>query len=641
MGTKMSRSILNIDNLKCDNICIINDTFIGGYLKKRLEGLYTVELQNVVYTNIFTKEYLNNFDVIICSCKNTNDIRYLTQNMNENQVLVFLSSVNVYWDELESSDTMIKLEDIIHDSKKNAIVLRTGSILETVEFNNVISGIFYQAMSTGVISYYNTNYMFNILGINDLYRAICSVLGSLKPVFEMYDLVSYNASVQDIIAKLNEANVKSRLVVDEEDDNPPLKSVIKSDLFKARYNFEFVDKLDIGYSFIHKCLACNSDVTSVLNLGMQVLVNDYLDAHQVCDSAFPVHLQRCVRCFHLQLNISVDPERLFRYYTYKSGVSNTMNEYFNEFAKKLPEHTSSVLEIASNDSSQLKAIRDTFRESDLVLVGVEPATNLVTQEKGISIINEFFGSEKCMNDLEMYPKFQVIIAQNVFAHIPDPFTFLLNCKKVLEPGGTIFIQTSQSNMILNNEFDTLYHEHISFFNTYSMKSLCERAGLVLYDVEKVAVHGSSYLFKVCLPSDNPTIVKESVYDLLDAEMKSGIYSVKTYNVYSKKILLEKNRITDKLEMYNKSGKKVIGYGSTAKINVVLNAIKITNKFINCIIDENPLKIGKYTSFGDIPIVSPTILQEIDHNNTIILILAWNFKDEIIKKIPSRFTIDLL
>jgi SAM-dependent methyltransferase len=654
-------SILQLETLKCENICIIDKGYLGKYLLKRLSK-YNTELNNTT-GGIVTKEYLSNFDVILLNT--TENVEDLLENLDKSQVIIFMSSTEVY---SKKDSEYTRIEEQIFNSKKNAVVLRVGDILDRLgNIDNIVYGIFKQAMETGEILYYNDNHTFNILELDDLYRSINAILESLKPTFEIHNLVSYNRTTQQLAFDLSNSNVKARKVVCNETDIPDVQTVlVKGDLFESRYNFQFTKDLRGGFKYLHNCIACdNSELSLTLDLGMQILVNDYLDAGEIPDSMFPIHLKRCNKCFHLQLSLSVDPERLFRYYSYKSGVSETMNNYFKEFAEKLPKTTKSVLEIASNDSSQLRAIKEVLPGA--ILVGVEPATNLVTQEPGIDIINEFFGSFKCMLGLSGYKKFDTIIAQNVFAHIPDPYTFLVNCKEALQPKGTIYIQTSQSEMILKNEFDTLYHEHISFFNVKSMKLLCERAGLLLTDVEKVPVHGCSYLFKIkkleipghidcmshwsCEPippgtnidySSYVNHVNFSVFDLINSEQNSlGLYDPEIYIIYAEKVKEEKLRIKNKLENYYKKGKKVIGYGSTAKINVVLNAVNITSKYINCIIDENPLKIGKYTSFGEIPIVSPDVLQEIDHENVVVLILAWNFKDEILKKIPGKFTTDLL
>jgi hypothetical protein len=616
--------------LQCKNVCIIDEnSVIGEYLETRLKNEYNVVLIGD------TLDVPEKHDVYLCFSKDPELIKNIVSFLSSTQVLILMSSLLVYTQEI--GDTSLSLlEDTIFHSGKNAVVLRLGSILGNgiVRVSNVITGIFEQAMTEGEVSYNDPDYICNILTLNDLYGSICSVLKSLKPVFEMYDVTSFSVSNSELIHEFKKANVKSRLV---HSDSKEDSCRISGELFEARYNYKFTGKLELLYTCINECLCCNSELESVLDLGMQILVNDYISENAVPDFAFPIHLKRCIRCFHLQLSVSVDPGRLFSYYTYQSGVSKTMNDYFASFAKKLPKSVNSLLEIASNDNSQLKAIQ--ALHPDTVLVGVEPASNLVENlEKttGITVINEFFGSNKCMEQLK---KFNVIVAQNVFAHIPDPYTFLLNCKEILEKDGIVYIQTSQSDMIILNEFDTLYHEHISFFNVYSMKMLCQRVGLTLVDVCKVPVHGSSYIFKISGNVDAK--VNDSVYDLLNSEMETGLYSVETYKKYTECVLLEKQRITKKLSMYHLKGVKVIGYGSTAKINVVINALGISNKYIQCIIDENPLKIGKYTSCGNIPIVSPSVLDTIDSDNTIVLILAWNFAEEIRKKIPNRFVTSLL
>lgn len=247
------------------------------------------------------------------------------------------------------------------------------------------------------------------------------------------------------------------------------------------------------YTKLDKCLCCDSsELVTHLDLKTQPLANSYRKKNEILDE-FELKTNLCTECYHLQLSIAVNPDLLFKNYLYVSGTSHTLRNYFNWFSDyvfELVDFKSNlkVLDIACNDGTQL----DYLKEKGFETYGIDPAENLFPiSSKNHTIYCGYldpFISDKWEN------KFDVIIAQNVFAHNANPFDFLIKIKKMLATNGIVLIQTSQSEMILKNEFDTIYHEHISFFNSNSMLSLSKRANINLIDIIKTPVHGSSYVF---------------------------------------------------------------------------------------------------------------------------------------------------
>lgn len=390
------------------------------------------------------------------------------------------------------------------------------------------------------------------------------------------------------------------------------------------------------------CLCCKTENTLFLDLGMQPLANNYHEQDEKCD-VYPLKLKYCPNCFHCQLSHAVNPELLFKTYKYVSGTSQTGMTFFKDNAKMIDDYynsrnkdniftgilTKKVLDIASNDGSQL----DCFKELGWTTYGVDPATNLVpiSVKKGHNVVCDFW-NETVANQL---PIMDIITAQNVFAHTQYLDEFLQACKIIMNDNTLLFIQTSQKNMIVNNEFDTTYHEHISFYNTKSMKTLVERNGLFLNRVLDAEIHGHSYIFEIGKVSNLETNVIVDKY--LKEEEEKGIYNDQTYIDFNEKTQVIVANLKQEIADFKANGYKCIGFGAAAKGQTVLCYGEIV---LDYIIDENPLKIGLFSPKMDIPIVSiDHFINDTNANNSenkyVILILAWNFATEIKEKIRKH------
>jgi 2-polyprenyl-3-methyl-5-hydroxy-6-metoxy-1,4-benzoquinol methylase len=382
---------------------------------------------------------------------------------------------------------------------------------------------------------------------------------------------------------------------------------------------------------ITECLACGSDdLVLTLDLQDQPLANSFQEHTGVRDTDlwFPLAINRCEDCNHLQLTHAVDPALIYTHYLYVSGTSGTYVEYMDWYARFVTEQfpkptVGTVLDIGCNDGSQL----DAFKKLGYKTFGVDPAENLYPTSSANHRVWCNFWNTKTANNILM--KFSVITTQNSFAHIPDPLEYLQLCREHLNDGGKIFISTSQADMVANGEFDTIYHEHISYYNAYSMKCLAERAGLYLIDVVKTPIHGTSYVFILAKKPAN----EERMKNILATEESLGLQSSSTYTNWAMGVTDLITRLKDQIDEY-KNYYTIVGYGAAAKGMTLLNA---SNIHLDCVIDDNPLKQGLYCPGTAIPVVSIDWLDQIKNpKETVVFIpLAWNFYSEIKKRIQSR------
>ena len=380
-----------------------------------------------------------------------------------------------------------------------------------------------------------------------------------------------------------------------------------------------------------KCLACGSDdLTPTLDLGNQPLANSYKDTKTEIQESYPLAINRCTNCYHVQLTHAVNPDLMYKNYLYVSGTSYTMRNHFQWFADYACETYFShnfdipknVMDIGCNDGSQLNE----FKNFDLVTFGIDPAQNLVHMSRlnGHKVEAEFLNPIYALrNDF----RYDIIVAQNVFTHNHDPETFMYCVKKMMNENSLFFIQTSQADMILNNEFDTIYHEHISFYNINSMRELCQRTGMFLLDVIKCPLHGNSYIFVIS--KNSSTSRPSNIQNKIEMERKAGLLTDNTYIDYESKC---KNVLDDfrKVVNTNQGKYKLVGYGAAAKGMTLLNVSGIQ---LDYIIDDNVLKHNKFTPGSSIEICSSDRLKT-EEILILFIPLAWNFFDEIKTKIKS-------
>lgn len=379
---------------------------------------------------------------------------------------------------------------------------------------------------------------------------------------------------------------------------------------------------------LDKCLCCDSDkLRLTLDLGVQPMANSFKKTEDEDELKFPLRLNLCEECTHLQLSHAVNPDLLFKNYLYVSGTSQTLKDYFDWFADYTLEFfdkkPTSVLDIACNDGTQL----DSFKDRGFTTYGIDPAENLYElSSKNHEVICDYF------TDAYVYKLKQknidVINAQNVFAHNSYPVDFLKMCKEIMHDDSVLFIQTSQADMVRNNEFDTIYHEHLSFFNANSMSALAQRAGIHLIGIKKTPIHGNSYVFVFSKTERDSSTVKE----VLAEEQSIGLQNLDTYAKYSERCQLLVQDLKVLLDNYKKEGYIVAGYGAAAKGMTLINYADL---FLDFIIDDNPLKQGRFTPGKDIEVVPIDVLDHVSEMKVVFVPLAWNFFTEIKNKIKAK------
>lgn len=383
---------------------------------------------------------------------------------------------------------------------------------------------------------------------------------------------------------------------------------------------------------ITQCLACGGhDLIPTLDLGDSPLANNFREsAYNLNEKRYPLAINRCVDCDHLQLTHAVDPKLIYTHYLYVSGTSGTYLDYMKWYASFVHETLTTytnrmgpftVLDIGCNDGSQLNAFKYLLFRTH----GVDPAENL--HEKSSAFHNVVCGFWNADSASKLgIKKFDVITTQNSFAHIPDPLSYLQLANEYLAADGKIFISTSQADMVLNGEFDTIYHEHISYYNAESMSHLAERAGLHLIDVVKTPIHGTSYIFVLGKSPLNTSRIDNIL------TLEANLHNDATYTKWANGVQQLIVDLQKTINGYKKQGYKLVGYGAAAKGMTLLNASGIQ---LDAVIDDNPLKVGLWCPGTMIPVVNSNYINELEDDDKVVFIpLAWNFYDEIVKKIRA-------
>jgi len=368
---------------------------------------------------------------------------------------------------------------------------------------------------------------------------------------------------------------------------------------------------------LNTCLACGNElIFELLNLGNQPLANSYLEDRNMPEDDYPLRLNHCPECNHLQLSHAVDPSVLFKHYVYVSGTTKTLRDYFDSFVDIVQEYTSGnrVLDIACNDGSQL----DSFKAKGYQTYGIDPAENLYSLSSANHTVVCDFLNARALEKLNS--QFDVIVAQNVLAHNDYPAEFLLLCKQSLAPGGRIFIQTSQADMVENLEFDTIYHEHLSFFCVESFCALARRVGLKVIDIRRTPIHGTSFVFVL----SNDESDSDRSDEFIQREQPRTMYMLRKYAENAEHFI---NNIKSTLRQYKLAGFTLVGYGAAAKGNTILNYGQIE---LDWIVDDNPLKQGLFTPGMRIPIKPSSSL--VNQEKLLVIPLAWNFYAEIKKRV---------
>jgi 2-polyprenyl-3-methyl-5-hydroxy-6-metoxy-1,4-benzoquinol methylase len=335
----------------------------------------------------------------------------------------------------------------------------------------------------------------------------------------------------------------------------------------------------------------------------------------------------------VQLEEYVSPEEIFSEYAYFSSYSQTWLQHAKAYTGMMVERlqinaNSHVVEIASNDGYLLQY----FVNKGIPVLGIEPAKNIagVAIKKGIPTLAEFFGRRLARELASANNCADLLIGNNVLAQVPNLHDFVEGMKILLKPEGVITMEFPHLlRLIEGNQFDTIYHEHFSYFSFFTVEKIFAAHNFTIFDVEELSTHGGSLRIYARHTEDTSKPINQSVSDMRSKEEIAGIKNVKQYIGFSEKVKETKRKLLDFLIEVKERGKSVAGYGAPGKGNTLLNYCGIRTDFIDFTVDRNPYKQGKYTPGTHIPIFAPDKIEEAKPDY--LLILPWNFKDEIMNQ----------
>jgi SAM-dependent methyltransferase len=383
------------------------------------------------------------------------------------------------------------------------------------------------------------------------------------------------------------------------------------------------------------CRGCNqtTGLHLFLRLGDQPLANAFLKTPEDFSSEkkYPLDVYFCEICSLVQLVDVIDPSVLFSNYIYVTGTSDTIAEHNKRYATTVIEHMNIedglVVEVASNDGSLLKC----FQANGVNTLGIEPAVNIakMANEAGIETVNAFFNDETSQFVRKSHGAADVVIGNNVLAHVDDTRDFLIGAKHLLKPSGLMIVEAPYLGEFMDRlEYDTVYHEHLCYFSITALITLCDAVGLVITRIDHVPVHGGSIRIyagaKEHYKKHSDDVMKE-----VAEEKRAGLTGLKRYTEFAKDVEINKKQLLNLLNTLKEQGKSIAAYAAPAKGNTLLNYCQIDTDLISYTVDKSSLKQGLYTPGMHLPVLpTETILEQ---QPDYVLILAWNFADEIMKQ----------
>jgi ubiquinone/menaquinone biosynthesis C-methylase UbiE len=394
------------------------------------------------------------------------------------------------------------------------------------------------------------------------------------------------------------------------------------------------------FKLIKKCRICNgANISSILNLGDQPPANSF-QKKIVKQKKVPLNLLRCSDCFTLQLSATIKPSYLFTRYLWVTRTSDKVKKYRSYFVKKIKNHhpfnKRKLLEVASNDGFFLEE----FKRNKFKILGVDPAKNIakIANAKKIKTLPKFFNSKTSNFIKKKYFVPDIVVCRNVIPHVENIHSVIAGISKVLAYDGKAYIEFHYAaNLNKNLHYDYIYHEHIFYFTLLTMINLLKKHELYAVDVFKSPISGGSL---VIVASKNKIPTSKNLQKLINNEKKQKINSYDYWKDFRKKCDNHKVKLVKLIKNFMKKNKKLAGYGASARSSTLLNYCKINNKHLNFVFDKNDMKQNLFTSGSNIQIQKPKI--KIIKSTDCIIILAWNFKDEIIKFLKKiKFCGDLV
>ncbi len=384
---------------------------------------------------------------------------------------------------------------------------------------------------------------------------------------------------------------------------------------------------------LRTCRFCNSRLSTVfVDLGNSPLANNYLTAAQLStmEPFYPLCVYVCETCFLAQLEVFESPDRIFADYVYFSSYSDTWLEHARNYADIATrrfglDSATQVIEVASNDGYLLQY----FGAKGIPVLGIEPARNVAqaARTKGIPTLEEFFGKALAGQLVDDGVRADLLVGNNVLAHVPNLNDFVEGIKLVLKRDGVATLEFPHlMRLMAEIQFDTIYHEHFSYFSFFIVEKVFATHGLTVYDVEELPTHGGSLRIYVRNTDDSSKPIRPCVGDLRNREESAGLMNLDTYLSFGEAVKEIKWNLLDFLIAVKRKGKSVVGYGAPAKGNTLLNYCGIATDFIDYTVDRSPHKQGRFLPGTHIPIHPPDRIKETKPDY--LLILPWNLKDEI-------------
>jgi SAM-dependent methyltransferase len=385
------------------------------------------------------------------------------------------------------------------------------------------------------------------------------------------------------------------------------------------------------------CRFCGAPLHhTFVDLGMSPLCESFLSAQQLnqMEPFYPLHVYVCEQCFLVQLEAYVSADEIFTEYAYFSSFADTWLQHAQRYTTQMIDRfhldgQSQVIEVASNDGYLLQY----FVQKQIPALGIEPAVNVAKAavEKGVPTLVEFFGVD-CARRLKLEGKpADLILGNNVLAQVPDLNDFVAGLSILLKPHGVITIEFPHLlNLVAESQFDTIYHEHFSYFSFVTVERVFAAHGLTLFDVEELPTHGGSLRIYARHTGDDSNPIGARVVELRAREVEAGITDLSYYAAFGEQVKKVKRNLLAFLIDARRAGKTVAGYGAPGKGNTLLNYCGIRTDFLDFTVDRNPYKHGKYLPGTHIPIYHPDAIRLAQPDY--VLILPWNLRDEIMQQL---------
>ena len=386
------------------------------------------------------------------------------------------------------------------------------------------------------------------------------------------------------------------------------------------------------------CRFCNTKLDSTfIDLVNSPPSNSFLSKEQLNEPElfYPLKVHVCDKCFLVQLDEFKKSEAIFdKEYVYFSSFSTSWLKHCATYVEMMISRfslnkESQVIELASNDGYLLQY----FKQADIKVLGVEPTANTAAaaEKKGITSVVDFFSVNLAKELVKKGIKADVLLGNNVLAHVPDINDFVGGMSLILKDNGVITMEFPHLLQLMDkNQFDTIYHEHFSYLSLSTVKQIFEKQNLCIFDVEEIPTHGGSLRIFAKHMNDNSRAVSEAVKKLEDKEKQFGLNDIATYSKFQVKANKIKNDFLEFLLTAKKQNKKVAAYGAAAKGNTLLNYCGVKSDMISFVVDANPAKQSKYLPGAHIPVFSETTIRE--QKPDYIIIFPWNIKEEVIEQL---------